>query len=248
MPNSPITVITSIYPAPEAFLQLSEVEVERVLLRYVAAASADRLQRTAQRDGIFSELTGLSGYQCDFRQRELIGKSILRAWKVLEDTGLIEEPDATNGKNGHRVISEKGKAADQGNDFAAAKIRSQFKREHFPFLPNASWNAFRAGDYDSAVFEAFKAIEAAVRKKASLSSSDFGASLMDKAFDPANGPLASTTAAPPRRNARRNLFKGAFGELRNPIAHGDPTITEPLLAVQEMMTASLLLRIVDDAP
>jgi uncharacterized protein (TIGR02391 family) len=248
MPNSLIKIIIDTYPTPEAFLELSEVEVERVLLRCVAAASIDPLRRTAQRDGIFNELIGLSGYQCDFRQREPIEKSILRAWKVLEDTGLIEEPDATNGRNGHRVISEKGKTADQRSDFAAAKIRSQVKREHFPFLPNASWNAFRAGDYDTAVFEAFKAIEAAVRKKASLSSSDFGASLMDKAFDPANGPLASTAAAPGRRNARRNLFKGAFGELRNPIAHGDPTITEPLLAIQEMMTASLLLRIVDEAP
>lgn len=248
MPNPPITIITNIYPTPEAFLELSEVEVERVLLHCVAAASADRLRRMAHRDGIFNELTAAIGYQCDFRQREAIEKSILRAWKVLEDTDLIEEPDSTNGKNGHRVISEKGKAALKAADLSAAKIRGQFKREHFPFLPDASWNALRAGDYDTAVFEAFKAVEAAVRKKASLSSSDFSAALMDKAFDPATGPLASTTAAPSRRKARRDLFKGAFGELRNPKAHGDPTITEPLLAVQEMMTASLLLRIVDEAP
>lgn len=248
MPNSPISVITNIYPTPEAFLQLSEVEIERVLLRYVAEACANPLQRTAQRDGIISELTGISGYPYDCRQREAIEKSILRAWKVLEDTNLIEEPDATNGKNGHRVISEKGKAALTATDPAAAKIQGQFKREHFPLLPDASWNAFRAGDYDTAVFEAFKAVEAAVRKKACLSSTDFGAPLMDKAFDPARGPLANPTATPSRRNARRDLFRGAFGELRNPLAHGDPTITEPLLAVQEMMTAILLLRIVDEAP
>ena len=131
MPNSPITIITNVYPTSEAFLELSEGEVERILLHCVAEASADRLRRTALRDGIFNELTAASGYECDFRQREAIEKSILRAWKVLEDTDLIEEPDATNGKNGHRVISEKGKAALQATDLSAAKIRGQFKRGAF---------------------------------------------------------------------------------------------------------------------
>ena len=37
---------------------------------------------------------------------------------------------------------------------------------------------------------------------------------------------------------------GAMGELRNPKAHSDPTITDPREAIEELMTASLLLRMV----
>jgi hypothetical protein len=46
---------------------------------------------------------------------------------------------------------------------------------------------------------------------------------------------------------RCELFTGALGELRNPKAHQDPTITDPLVAVEEIMTAGALLRIVDRA-
>ena len=102
----------------------------------------------------------------DVRKRNEVGKAIGRAWKGLEDSGLIEEPDSYNGKNGFRIPSEKGKAADAVSDIAGAKIRSNFGREMFqPSLPDAAWNAFRAGDYDTAVFEALKAVEIAVRKK-----------------------------------------------------------------------------------
>jgi len=135
-----------------------------------------------------------------------------------------------NGKNGHRIVSQKGRAADTEFNFAAAKVRARFMRDMFSSsLPDAAWNSFRVGDYDTAVFEAFKAVEVAVRKKANLSPRDYGVSLMEKAFNPANGPLTNPNAPPAKRNARCNLFKGAFGEIRNPKAHGDPTITDPLL-------------------
>jgi len=47
-----------------------------------------------------------------------------------------------------------------------------------------------------------------------------------------------------RRKARQKLFEGALGEIRNPKAHSDPVITDTLTAVEEMMTAGALLRIV----
>jgi hypothetical protein len=52
---------------------------------------------------------------------------------------------------------------------------------------------------------------------------------------------------PSRRERRCELFTGAFGELRNPKAHGDPTIADPLVAVEELMSAGMLQRIVDAA-
>jgi len=115
-----------------------------------------------------------------------------------------------------------------------------------PELPEASWNAFSSGDYDTAIFEAYKAIEVAVHKKGGFTT-EFGAALMKGAFDPNTGPLRDKTASPSRRKARCELFTGAFGEIRNPKAHNDPTITDTLVAVEELMTAGVLRRIVDSA-
>src|SRR5262249_54743820 len=117
---------------------------------------------------------------------------------------------------------------------------------------DAAWNSFRSGDYDTAVFEAFKAVEAAILKKGvgknGIVPGDHGVPLMRKAFDPKSGPLTDMSARPPSRKDRRGeLFTGAFGELRNRKAHGDATITDPLIAVEEMMTAGALQRIVDNA-
>jgi uncharacterized protein Ymh len=72
---------------------------------------------------------------------------------------------------------------------------------------------------------------------------------MKKTFDVNAGPLTDMSATPPSRQDRRfELFIGAMGELRNPKAHSDPTITDPLVAVEEMMVASALLPILDSVP
>jgi uncharacterized protein (TIGR02391 family) len=183
-----------------------------------------------------------------------VEKAISRAWRALEKADFIEEPDPDNGKNGYRVATESGRAAIMDVDFGATKVRSMVTREMFhPSLPDAAWNAFRVGDYDTAVFEAFKAVESAVRKKfdqrkpGALTETDYGNMLMTKAFNPDNGPLTCMAAPRTRREARRDLFKGALGELRNPKAHQDPTIIDTLIAAEEMMTAGVLMRIVDDA-
>jgi hypothetical protein len=70
---------------------------------------------------------------------------------------------------------------------------------------------------------------------------------MKKAFDPDTGPLRDKGAPRSRQNARRDLFSGAFGEIRNPKGHNDPTITDAVVAAEELMAAGLLRRIVDDA-
>lgn len=61
--------------------------------------------------------------------------------------------------------------------------------------------------------------------------------------------MAAVADDPLRQMVTRNgivveLFNTSGGELRNPKAHSDPTITDPLVAIEEMMTASVLLRIV----
>jgi uncharacterized protein (TIGR02391 family) len=88
---------------------------------------------------------------------------------------------------------------------------------------------FRRGDYDVAVFQAFKTVEVAVRnaanaKGAGYLDSDVGVSLMRKAFHPETGPLADTSVIVAEREAMMHLFSGAIGHAKNPTSHHDVTI------------------------
>ena len=223
-------------------------EVERILLRYIVEYCADGMHPTVTRDSISNGLFDTNGYPYSAKARADVARVIGRAWKALDDIGFIEEPDSYNGKNGFRVPSAKGKSAYAVADYVGARMRSKFTREMFhPALPDAAWNAFTVGDYDMAVFEAFRSLEVAVRTKGGFASTDFGAALMKKAFAPDTGPLCDKAAPRHRQKARCELFTGAFGEIRNPKGHNDPTITDALVAAEELMSAGVLRRIVDGA-
>jgi uncharacterized protein (TIGR02391 family) len=240
----PVNSIVMQYPTPEQLVSAPPVDVERVLLRHVVEYCSDGMHPWITRDTAIIQLFEPGGYAHSLQAKADVSKVISRAWKKLEDRLFIEEPDTYNGKNGFRKPSEEGRQANAAADYAAVSARSKFTRDMFhPDLPDASWNAFSSGDYDSAVFEAFKAVEALVRKR--LAATDFGAALMKKAFDPTTGPLRDEAASATRRKARCDLFTGAFDAIRNPKAHNDPTIVDTLVAVEEMMTAGVLRRIVD---
>ena len=254
-PNSRLhlpNAINVLFPTADALLGATELEVERAVLQVYQEHTNHQFRGMTTSQTIADQLFEIGGYAYEVGRRNSAHRLISRASKKLEDAGLIEEPDSHNGRNGYRTISEKGRRAVSEIEFIAAKVRSQFVREMFhPSLPDAAWNSFRSGDYDTAVFEAFKAVESAVRKKSvgknSITDRDYGVILMKKAFDPKSGPLTDTRATPSRRERRCELFTGAFGELRNHKAHGDPIILDPLAAVEEMMTAGTLQRIVDTA-
>jgi hypothetical protein len=248
MPNTFINVIIAHYPTIEHLRVAPELEVERVLLRGVVEYCGDGMHPMVTRDAVPTLLLEPGGYAYDAQARSNLGRVIGRAWKALEDASFIEEPDSYNGKNGFRVPSAEGRRAYATTDYAGARMRTKFTREMFhPSLPDSAWNAFSVGDYDTAVFDAFKALEVAVRTKGNFASTDFGAALMKKAFDLDDGPLRDKTAPRSRRIARCELFTGAFGEIRNPKGHNDPTITDTIVAVEELMTAGVLRRIVDNA-
>jgi uncharacterized protein (TIGR02391 family) len=241
----------TLYPTADLLLKASQIDVERAVLRVFLQCSDDQFRRMTTSQVIANELFAVGGYAYDATSRNAVDKAIGRAAKNLEDGGLVEAPDPDNGKSGYRVISAEGRKAVTETDYKAAKVRSALTREMFhPSLPDAAWNSFRSGDYDTAVFEAFKAVEVAVRKKGfgknGIVQDDCGVALMKNAFDPKLGPLTDMSAKQSRRERRCELFTGAMGELRNPKAHGDPTITDPLVAVEEMMIAGTLLRIVDN--
>ena len=108
---------------------------------------------------------------------------------------------------------------------------------------------FRRGDYDVAVFQAFKEVEVAVRKSsnakgAGYPDSEVGTSLMRKAFHSETGPLTDMSVVPAEREALGHLFSGAIGHAKNPTSHRDVAI-EAQEAARLIIFASYLLDIVE---
>jgi len=80
---------------------------------------------------------------------------------------------------------------------------------------------FSRGEYDVAVFQAFKEVEVAVRKAANTKgagypNSDVATTLMRNAFHPQTGPLTDMTVMSAEREAVPHLFSGAIGHAKNP--------------------------------
>ena len=135
-----------LFPTAELLIEATDIEIERVVLLRVAECCADPMRRMVARDSVTIELFERGGYDYDVRKRTEVEKSVARAWKRLEDVGLIEEPDFENGKNGFRLPSGTGYAVAASFDFAAAMTRGTFNRKMFhPLFPDAAWHAFRAG-------------------------------------------------------------------------------------------------------
>jgi uncharacterized protein (TIGR02391 family) len=106
------------------------------------------------------------------------------------------------------------------------------------------WTLFIRGEYDTAVFQAFKEVEVAVRGAGDHTPTDLGTDLMRKAFHPNGGPLTDKSVPTAERQALSDLFAGAIGSYKNPHSHRHVPITAEE-AVEMIMLASHLLCIVD---
>ena len=113
-----------------------------------------------------------------------------------------------------------------------------------PLIADAVWAEFLVGRYDTAVFNALREVEIAVRTAGNLTAAEYGDRLMRVAFDEDRGPLRDKVALPAERQALAHLFAGAFGYFSNPTRHRHVG-TGPAEAVEVITLASLLMRILD---
>lgn len=236
--------IAEIIPDPEALLGLHPEELGGILLQVLI--NREKKKEKLNRHNFIGELFN-QGSPYPGSYSTSIPRAIAEAWNWLLGEGLIAvDPGAglTGGdwvfvtRLGHEIINT--------DSFEAFRKGSLLPRRILhPKIAEKVWSNFIRGDYETAIFQAFKEVEVAVRENGGFDNSKYGVSLMRLAFHPETGTLTDSSSPPSERQALSDLFSGSIGYYKNPSSHRTVIISEPIEAAEILIMASHLLRIID---
>lgn len=228
----------------EVILRLEPEEFAPFLLEFLNAVDGDINTRGAlNRYNI-----GLPDYVENYPQhlRTRISRAIMEAWMFLEREGFVA-PEPGNSGDWY-FVTRRGKQLKDRVDFSAFQKRSLLPRGTLhPAIAEKVWATYLRGDYDTAVFQAFKEVEVAVREAGAFKATDIGVQLMRDAFHPDSGPLTDAALPTAERQAVSQLFAGAIGVYKNSSSHRDLGLEDAESVAEIIAFASHLLRIVDMA-
>lgn len=171
-----------------------------------------------------------------------VARRLIEAWMWLEREGFIAPRPADPGN--WIFVTRKGERVAENENFTAYSKAALFPDDLDAMLVRNVKPLFVRGDYDTAVFRAFKEVETRVRAKANLGSDAYGRDLMVRAFG-TKGPLTDSSMPKGEQDARRELFAGAISSFKNPSSHRDVQFDSAREAIDMICFANQLLRIVD---
>ncbi len=229
----------SLLPDPEALLALEPEELAGVVLQHLNSLSGSNSGQLNRYN--FSLSHTVQEYPEQYRDR--ISRALMEGWVWLEREGMLAPKPGSQGE--WVFITRRGKQLATPRDLERYRRSNLLPRQLLhPRIAQKVWSTFLRGDYETAVFQAFKEVEVSVRDAAGLPDTDLGVALVRKAFDSERGPLTDVSAPLPEREALAHLFAGAIGSYKNPHSHRNVSI-EPVEAVEMIVLASHLLGIVE---
>ena len=236
-----MSLYETIYPPVDILLEMEPEELAPLVLKHLSESGKQKLNMHNFSLGSDPEFVKWAG-EDQWRRQEVM-KRLIMAWRWLEkELFIAPEP----GNVGWAFITPRGYEVLESQDFEKYRKSYLLPSEGLdPILVRKAKQAFIRGDYDTAVFQAFKEVEIRVRNKAGLGNDDIGISLMRKAFKPEGGLLTDAAMEEGEKQARMELFAGAIGTYKNPSSHRDVEITDAQEAADIIHHANQLLRIVD---
>lgn len=234
--------LSSIVPAAETLFALEPEELAGVLLECLHCLPETDKARLHRGNLLQANL--VSDYPAQHHEAML--RALTEAWMWLEREGLLAPKPGPMQQRDFVFITRRGERLRTATDVSAYRRASLLPKELLhPVIAQKVWAAFIRGEYDTAVFQAFREVEVAVRNVGGFGASDIGTALMRSAFNATSGPLTDSTLPDGEREALAHLFAGAIGWCKNPQSHRNVAITRPEEAVELISLASYLLRTVD---
>jgi uncharacterized protein (TIGR02391 family) len=174
-----------------------------------------------------------------------IMKLLAQGWLWLENEGLIcPRPDQPTGD--FYFVTEKGVRFREPRDFQSYRKGKFLPHEILDkVLLEKVYPLFISGDYDTAVFRAFKEIEVRVRQKSGMPQSAIGIDLMRMAFNPEKGFLASKDIHKAEKQALSDLYAGGIGIFKNPSSHREVKFEEAEDVAKIILFADYLLKLLE---
>lgn len=230
-------MIKDIFPPIETALDMEPEELAPFVLKHLKRLDhINRYNYTLETNGGLREYAG--------EHTKQFQKRLMEAFIWLEREMLIApEPDS---QGDWRFITRRGEKVLKEEDFSAFAKSSLLPSENLhSTIVRKVKPLFLRGDYDTAIFQAFKAVEVQVRKIGGYAKSDIGVALMRTAFHPQTGKLTNSHSEESEKQAMSDLFAGAIGLFKNPTSHRDIDGISPEEAADYIRVANCLLKMVD---
>lgn len=235
-----VTDLKDALPEPDLLVALPAEELAGMILSFLPTQrerpALYKLVRALNNGGIYTPA-----------QTDAVSKAVAEAWSWLISQGLVADSGADSGDPHEVFVTRKGRRLLEQNAFDNYRKAAQLPRAMLhPTVAEKAWPTFMRGDYETAVFQAFKEVEVSVRTSCKFEATLIGTELMRRAFDSKAGPLTDPALPTAEREALAHLFAGAIGSYKNPASHRTVTIVDPTEAGEMLILATHLLRIVED--